>query len=300
MKTPVFTSWTAVLWAGIALSVAGCVRQPGSPAGPSTESNNSARSKLVIPEKRAERQPPAIARSEPATPAPDPVVVANAVEDDKEKEVPPEADPPIPDSFKPLTKDKRLFFEKTEDGKRRVHILAEVCLRDGPLEVLLCKANTKEHEAILRADVDGREIHTALLAAGAKFGSTVKFQPEYKPARGDVIKVTLTYNLDGKLQTMPAQSWIHQRRTKKQMEHDWVFAGSRFFQDPDNQAKPPFYCANNGELISIANFPDSMLDLPVQSSKEEAELGFGATTERIPPLKTKVLITLEPVTAEKK
>ena len=67
----------------------------------------------------------------------------------------------------------------------------------------------------------------------------------------------------------------------------------RLFQDPDDLRKPPYYCANNGEVVSIANFGDAMLDLPVKSSKENAELGFGAFTERIPPLKTKVLVMME-------
>jgi hypothetical protein len=221
-------------------------------------------------------------------------------EREEEKEVPPEKDPPIPNEFKPLNKDKTLFFEKTADGKRRVHILGEICQRDELLEVFLCKNNTKEHEAIVRADVDARDIHMALLAAGAKKGSTVKFVPKYQPASGDSIKVTVTYYKDGKLLNKPAQYWVQNMRTKKEMEHGWVFAGSRFFQAPDDPDKPPYYCANNGEVISIANFADSMLDLPVPSSRELAELGFRTYTERIPPLKTKVIVTLEPVAAEKK
>jgi hypothetical protein len=213
----------------------------------------------------------------------------------EEKELPPEKDPPIPEGVKPLNKEKTVFFEKAADNTRRVHILAEVCLREGPLEVFLCKNATKEHEAILHADLDARDVHFALIAAGAKPGTTVKFVPVYKPATGDPIKVSITYYKDGKLQTKPAQSWIQDVRTKKDMPHDWVFAGSRFFKDPGDSAAPPFYCANNGEVICIANFADSMMDLPVMSSKEAAELGYVANTERIPPLKTKVLVTLEPV-----
>jgi hypothetical protein len=230
-----------------------------------------------------------------------PTTVANrALEVEEEKEPAPEADPPLGEGWKALNKAKTLYFENPENGPRRVHILAEVCLRDGPLEVLLCRVGTKEHESILRASLDAREIHTALIAAGAKYGSTVSYTPEYKPATGDRIKVTLTYNKDGKLLTRPAQSWVHHRKTKKPMEHEWVFAGSRFFKDPDQPDAQPFYCANNGEVISIANFPDSMLDLPVKSSKEEADLGFFATTDRIPPLKTKVIVTLERDSAPKK
>lgn len=211
-----------------------------------------------------------------------------------EEEVPPEKDPPLPETWKALNKEKTLYFEKTADDKRRVHLLTSVCLREGPLEVLVCKQSTKEHEAILTVDVDARDIHFALIAAGAKPGTTVRFVPEYKSATGDIIRVTLTYHKDGKLQSnKPAQSWLQHVKTKKDLEHDWVFAGSRFFKFPDEPNRPPFYCANNGEIISVANFSDSMLDLPVMSSKEASELGYFANKDRIPPLKTKVIVTLE-------
>ncbi len=220
---------------------------------------------------------------------------ANRTEVEEEKEVPPEKDPPIPTEYKPLNRQKTIFFETTADNKRRVHVLAEVCQRDVMLEVFLCKNDTKEHEAILHANVDAKEIHTALMAAGAKPGSTVKFTPKYVPATGDAIKVSVTYYKDGKLLTKPAQSWVYNVNTKKEMQHDWVFAGSRLFKFPDEPERQPFYCANNGEVIALSNFPDSMLDLPVESSKDNADLTFKAYTERIPPLRTKVLVTLEPV-----
>src|SRR5579872_2433826 len=41
-----------------------------------------------------------------------------------------------------------------QGNQRRVLIGAYVCLRKGQLELLLCRKNTKEHEAILAADVD--------------------------------------------------------------------------------------------------------------------------------------------------
>src|SRR5262249_4781140 len=145
----------------------------------------------------------------------EPRVVAS--KDGEEKEVPPEKDPPIPETLKPLNKEKTLFFEKTNDDKRRVYILAEVCLREGPLEVFLCngsdRRHTKQHESILQADLDPRDVHFALIAAGGKPGTTVRFTPKYKPATGDVIKVTLTYHMDGKLLTKPAQYWIEDIKT---------------------------------------------------------------------------------------
>jgi hypothetical protein len=223
------------------------------------------------------------------------------------KEPPPEKDPPIGKNLVPLVKDRDvLFFEKGDGDVRRVHVLGEVVLREGPLEVFLCKAMTKEHESILHADVDARLIHTALIAAGAKPGSPASFfnqrtqREEYKPATGTPIKITITYHKDGKLRTDPAGYWVKDVRTKKDLASDWVFAGSRIFKDPDNPKAPEIYTANGGDVICLSNFPDSLLDLPIKSPKENADLLFEANTPRIPPLKTKVLVTLEPLIERKK
>lgn len=217
------------------------------------------------------------------------------------KEDPPEEAPPVPAEYKPLNKAKTLFFEKTADDKRRIHLLAEVCLREGILEVLVCKNFTKEHESILHADVDGRELHLALIAAGAVSGSPVSYHPEYKAATGTRIKVSLTYREKGKVKTVPAGAWIKDKTTNKDLAHDWVFAGSKLLKDPDKPDAVPAYTANHtGEYICLANFPDSILDLPVKSPKDAAELIFEINSPRIPPLKTPVIVTLEPVVEAKK
>jgi hypothetical protein len=235
-----------------------------------------------------------------ANPMPDDTRPFRGPEIEEGSEPPPEEAPPIPADFKPLNEKKTLFFEKGEGGTRRVHLLAAVCLREGPLEVLVCKLGSKEHESILHVDADGREVHFALVAAGAVAGSPVKFVPEYEPASGSKIKVSLTYREKGKVKTVPAGEWVKDRKTGKDMAYDWVFAGSKFFKDPDRPDAPPYYMANNGEFISLANFPDSMLDLPVKSPKDIADLIFEINTPRIPPLRTPVLVTLEPVIEKKK
>jgi hypothetical protein len=217
---------------------------------------------------------------------------------EKEEETPAEKDPPIPEGAKPLNKNKTLYFETLKDGTRRVHLLSTVVLREGPLEVFLCKYQTKEHESIVDCDVDAREVHMALVAAKAVPGTPVKFSPKYTPATGSRIKVTMTYYFNGKLLNKDARYWIKDVRNKKELAHDWVFAGSRLENNPDNPQEK-YYYANNGEIISLSNFPDSMLDLPIESTDKNNELMFEAWTERIPPKQTKVLITLEPVPAKR-
>src|SRR5690349_6805750 len=59
----------------------------------------------------------------------------------------PKADPKS--KLTALNKQNTLYLEVKPDGTRRVLVAAEVCLREGPLEVFLCKARTKEHESIV-------------------------------------------------------------------------------------------------------------------------------------------------------
>ena len=209
---------------------------------------------------------------------------------------------PKPAPTKKVEVGKNVFLEILPGGKRRVLVLAEVCRRADQLEQLLCRKRTKEHEAILAADVDARHIHAALIAAGAEPGHPVKFLPPDKrvPPKGTKIKVLLQYEDKGQTVTVPAQRWVRNLNTKKELKEEWVFAGSLFSPDPFDTKAPPFYGANDGDVICLANFETAMLDLPVLSSKEANDLAFEAWTERIPALETRVTVILEPDRPAKK
>ena len=73
---------------------------------------------------------------------------------------------------------------------------------------------------------------------------------------------------------------ILQVKTRKPMEHDWVFAGSGFWQDDVSGER--YYLAENGELICVSNFASALLDLPIVSPRDNAELLFEANTDNIP------------------
>ncbi len=195
---------------------------------------------------------------------------------------------------------KNIFLEIQGD-KRRVVIESYVCLTKGRLEMLLTRRRTKEHEAILAADIDARVAHAALQAAGAEPGKPVQFRdPKIIPPSGTIIKITLEYkNKDGKLVRLPAQQWVQNIKTKKELHVDWVFSGSRFFPDPEKK-RPPFYAATDGTVICVVNFESAMLDLPIDSSSDTEALSFQAFTERIPEMGTPVRVILEPVLMRKK
>src|SRR5262249_2576790 len=177
---------------------------------------------------------------------------------------------------------------------RRVLVSGAVCLREGQLEQFLTRKGTKEHEAIVAAEVDARDVHKALLLAGAAEGKPVQFRPTYKPATGQAIRISLGDRDKGKLVTVPARSWIKDAKTGKDLSSDWVFAGSQLVDNPLDPKKK-IYLANDGDVICVSNFETALLDLPIKSPKDNADRFFTAFTERIPPVETKVVVILEPV-----
>jgi hypothetical protein len=200
---------------------------------------------------------------------------------------------------------KKIDFGKNvaleiDGAKRRVLVNAYVCLRQGQLEQLVTRKRTKEHEAILAVDADARHIHAALLAAGALAGSPVKFRPKFTAPTGTPIKITLEYQEKGKTIRVPAQQWLRNIKSKKDLDTDWVFAGSVLIPSPFDKKKEPYYAANDGDIICISNFDTAMLDVPFNSSKDNDDLAFEANTDRIPALETPVLLILEPVLPKKK
>jgi len=79
----------------------------------------------------------------------------------------------------------------------------------------------------------------------------------------------------------------------RQMDANWVFAGSGF--NVDSATGEKFYLAEAGDLICVANFATATIDLSVESSATNDGLMFEAYTERIPPVGTKITIEIVPV-----
>jgi hypothetical protein len=209
------------------------------------------------------------------------------------------ADGKSPAEWKKVPVGKNITLE-IQGEHRRVRVNGEVCLREGLLEQLLTRKRTKEHEAILAADIDARELHLALTLAGAEPGKVVQFRPKLVPPSGTAIKVFLEYEEKGKTIRVPAQQWLRNIKTKKDFDTDWVFAGSILIPNPEDKTKKPFYGANDGDIIALVNFETSLLDVPFLNTKDNDDLLYQAHTERIPALKSPVAIILEPVIEKKK
>ncbi len=201
----------------------------------------------------------------------------------------------------PVEETKKVKLSKSitleiQGKKKRVLVDSEVCLREGLIEQLLTRKRTKEHEAILAAEMDVRDLHLALTLAGAEAGKTVQFRPKLVPPSGTPIKIYLEYKKDGKIVRVRAQEWLRNIKTKKDLHTDWVFAGSVFIPDPIDKTKKPYYGANDGDVVAVVNFESACIDVPFLSTKDNDDLNFEAHTARIPPLKTPVTVILEPQT----
>jgi hypothetical protein len=175
--------------------------------------------------------------------------------------------------------------------ERRLYLRAKVVLRDGFLEHLMCLKGTKEHEAILATDAKPTEIHGGLLATRAEQGKPVQFFPKFEPPTGSAIAIEVTWMRDGKVQKQDARKWVKGEKNAP-LERDWVFAGSQFYDDVITKQRR--YAADEGDLITVANFSSAILDLPIESSASDAERTFMTNTEMIPPLGTEVLVALYP------
>lgn len=217
------------------------------------------------------------------------------------------------DDDKKVNVGQNVWLNVLPDGRRQVIVSAEVVLIQADqilLELFLTRKNGKEHEAILAADVDARQVHNALLLAGATAGEPARWpvfmkegKEEYRfiPASGTPIEVEVTYTLEGKERTVRAQELIRNTKTKKELELGWVFGGSILYGDPDNPNAPKRYAANDGgDLIAVVNLGTAMLDVPVESQKAQENRSYEPWTERLPPKGTKVVVTLTPILPKKK
>jgi len=189
-----------------------------------------------------------------------------------------------------LSKQHRVWLDVKN---KQVIIDGYVALTDGQLEMFACPAGTKEHESLIAVYSTAQLAHTALLATGALAGSPVKFRPNYMPASGAVVDIDIQYHdTSGEVKTVAAQHWIKNVKTAKQMQHSWVFAGSGFWQDPQDGKR--YYHADGGDFICVSNFPTATLDLPIKSSQANSSLLFSVFKERVPPRRTPVRLILKP------
>jgi hypothetical protein len=175
-------------------------------------------------------------------------------------------------------------------GRKKVVVGGAVALDRGPIEFFACPQLTKEHESVIAVKASARLVHAALLAIGLEPGKPVSFDPVYAAASGPAVRLTLRWKDDaGTVHEADARTWVRNARTGRELDTEWVFAGSSLWKDPDGVEH---YQADAGDFICVSNFPTATLDLPIESSQSNEALLFEAFPGRVPPVGTPVDIVL--------
>lgn len=140
------------------------------------------------------------------------LVATSALADEDAPDRPPAPPQSVSLEIEPAPTAKKLNPAGTvllDAANKKVVLRGELCLREGLLEMLICKAKTKEHESIVSVDADAYVIHAALMALSAKPGTPVKFQPEFTPPTGQKIEIYLGWTDEfGRPHRYPAQKLI--------------------------------------------------------------------------------------------
>ena len=190
---------------------------------------------------------------------------------------------------------------------RRVEMDANVVLRKGMLELLVCRAQTKEHESIMATRAQPSDLHAALLMLGIRPGKAAEYLPPrpsqegvFLPPRGAELRISMEWvGEDGETQNASAADWLATTdRDRKEKPagppKKWVFVGSDLL--PDGR----YWANESGDLICVANFASAVIDVPFASSDKNQFLEYSARTAEIPPVGTRVKVILEPVEGARK
>ncbi len=187
---------------------------------------------------------------------------------------------------------------------RRITIQAQVGLRAGLLELLVCRERSgRAHESILRTSAVPSEVHAALLALGLSPGVPARWMalPEGEwqaiPPRGARLMIRLRWtDENGEIHERPAGEWLEliAQASTPPDAREWVFVGSELMPNGG------YWADATGEVITVSNFPSTLIDVPFDSSPSTSQLLYRANTDAIPPLGTMVEVIITPLPGAEK
>lgn len=194
----------------------------------------------------------------------------------------------IPKNWKRLSRENHIWADKEN---KRVIARGAICVQEGLLEMFACPRDTKEHEAIISVHAKAWEVHATLVALGIDPGKPVTWREKYVAVSGPIMNIEVWWtDEDGKLVKRRAQDMIRNTETREAMACDFVFGGSGHVYDTYH--KREMYFADDGPMINVANQPDAMIDVSIESSEAAYGSLFEAFTENVPSANTKVYILI--------
>jgi hypothetical protein len=260
----------------------------GPAKSPATEGETAPAKSQPVPATSPQAPAAAQPAAKPASPEKD---LAKELEQVEEK--PRDLGPPLVDHPNRLTRLDPVQPVWIDMQHRHVVLQGEVCQAGYPLEFFATYSN-RSYEAVLAVNVRPWIVHAGLVRVGAEPGHPARFQPSFVPPSGTEVAIEVRWkDAKGKVQSAPAQHWIRNIKTKKELDSNWVFAGSLFVKN-DTTGKED-YQADSGELICVLSRPTAMLDLPIRGYGALEARSFEAFAEHLPPPGTPITLLLKPV-----
>ncbi len=167
---------------------------------------------------------------------------------------------------------------------RAVEVEARVALRAGPLELLACTPNTREHESVLVVLARPMHIYQALGLIGVEPGHPIRYNAKTEttdPPTGQRLTLSVRFREGAKVHVYPARELMRLvGREDPPPTLRWVFAGSRTFPSGRYGADA------DGTVACVVDFDTAVIALDTRHSADNQQLWLEANTPRIPPVGT--------------
>jgi len=183
-------------------------------------------------------------------------------------------------------------------AKRRISMDAEVCLRSGALELLVCGKGTKEHESVMSTRAKASHLHAGLLLLGLTPGKPAEWvmlegddHGRALPPRGAALGIAFRWREPGgRVTQVDASKFLACGNKKGPMPDEWIFVGSDIFADGT------YWADSEGEILCVANFASAVIDVPFKNPNKQAQqmMDFVANTDAIPAVGTPVEVIIVP------
>jgi len=209
---------------------------------------------------------PASAPASPASTATDDAgsteVSADATADSEEQVLSPPS-PPAPSEPRVVTLDGDV---RVDVAAGTVSFPGTIALDEGWLEVGVCRAGTREHEAVVVTGSTPSIVHAGLLLAGLEPGKPGGYHANgsaFGPT-GDRVVVELQPLDDAGAPAgdpIPFASTVLDVRSPEEVpDLGWVFAGSQVLPNPPSMGPGEYYAADfGGSLIGLSTFGDEVV-----------------------------------------
>ncbi len=176
-------------------------------------------------------------------------------------------------------------------ARKQVRVDCQTLDISAPLEFFCVVSGTNEHESLLRSPIKPSHLHAGLLMLGLQPGEPVKYSEamnKWIAPHGPPLQISLEFEKDGKLVTLPAYRLMRDVKSKKEMPPmTWIFAGSRVLDDGTYAADA------TGYLVSVVNFDLTVIDIPQLASSANESLEWEINKDLMPPAGTAATLIIE-------